>query len=377
MKIAGAQLFPICLPFAKAFANAQGVVTERCGTLVRLVSDAGEVGWGEASPFPGFGLESLEDSRSVLAAAAGELLGNEVEVGEELTLQINELTMSSTCARAAVETAVLDLWARTHRKPMFELLTTDREQAPPVIQCNALVAGDDLDSLERAARSEIANGFRTVKLKVGALDLARDVERVARLRDVVGPSVAIRLDANQAYVADDALTALEKFARHQIEYLEQPLVESALDAMAVLRQKSPIALAADESAVGESAALRGIHAGAADLIVIKPSAAGGPSASLRIARAARQAGMGVVVTSLLDSAVGVSAAHQVAIAIAMEGAIPACGLATGGLLARDVALLEPALGGCLPSPERAGLGIEMDESRVRKCLSGPVVDLSP
>ena len=385
LKIIGAQLYPICLPLAKAVTNAQARVTERRGTLVRLVSDSGEAGWGEASPYPGFGLESLEASRSVLADAAAALIGSDVARLDELQARVTQLTMSSGCARAAVETAVLDLWARAERKPMFELLTPEHGAAPRMIECNALVTGDELDALERAARTELANGFGSFKLKLGALDLERDLARVARLREVVGPSAKIRLDANQGYgqgVArdidgmSDALAALESFACHQIEYLEQPLAADALETMAALCKNSPVPLAADESVVTETDALRVIEAGAADLLVIKPSALGGPSASLRVARAARQAGVGVVVTSLLDSAVGVSAAHQVAIAIASEGALPACGLATGGLLARDVALLEPPVRGCLPHPTRAGLGIEMDESRVRKLLAAPVMDLS-
>jgi L-alanine-DL-glutamate epimerase-like enolase superfamily enzyme len=402
LKIAGAHLFPICLPFARGFANAQGVVTERRGTLVRFVSDTGEVGWGEASPYPGFGLESLEASRAALASAAGVLLGSDVVIGDELTARVAELTKSSTCARAAIETALLDLWARTRQQPLFEFLTPERVQPRPRIECNALLTGDELDSLESAARFEIAKGTRTFKLKVGARDLDRDLARVAKLRDVVGPGAKIRLDANQGYdpgyaetgnanpshenggVARtrvpencvDALFALESFARYRIEYLEQPLAAAALDAMGMLREKSPILLAADESATCEEDALRVIDAAAADVIVIKPSALGGPVASLRVARAARKAGLAVVVTSLLDSAVGVAAARQVAVAIASEGALPACGLATDGLFARDVASLEAPVRGWLASTQSPGLGIEMDESRVRKCLAGNVLDLS-
>lgn len=387
MKIIGAQLFPIRLPFTKAIGNAQGIVEERRGTLLRLAVDSGAAGggriegWGEASPYPGFGLESLNGSRTVLASAARELLGNEIAAGAraELGSRIIELTMSSSCARAALETAVLDVLAKTKRQPLFELLgsTNARDPLPLEIECNALVTGDDLDTLERSARTEHANGFRSFKLKVAATTLERDLARVARLREVVGADAEIRLDANQGYSKGDALPALEAFARYRIEYLEQPLAAPLLRDMAELREKSPVPLAADEAAVTEADALRVIDAGAADLIVIKPSALGGPSASLRIAVAARRAGLRVVVTSLLDSAIGVSAAHHVAIAIASQGELPACGLATGALLARDVADFESPVAGCLPYPELPGLGVEMDESRVRRCSDGPIVDLRP
>lgn len=376
MKISCAHLFPIRLPLRRSLTSARGVLTHREGTLVRLSSDRGEVGWGEASPYPGFGLESLTESRLALERSARALVGRELEPWDELVSQVGASTKTSPCARAAAETAVLDLSARTNHVPLCELLSRGRKPPVQAIACNALVTDDELDDLESAARVQWKHGFRTFKLKVGAADLDRDLARVARLREAVGPDASIRLDANQAFGVEQALRALESFADYRIEYLEQPLAAAAIEAMAELRRKSPIPLAADESAVCEADALRVVAAGAADVIVIKPSAAGGPLASLRIARAARRARIRVVVTSLLDSAVAVSAAHQVAAAIAREGALPACGLATSGLFERDVARLEPVVGGCLPLPTGAGLGIEIDESLLRSCLAGPVVEFS-
>ncbi|MCP4039778.1 MAG: o-succinylbenzoate synthase [bacterium] len=370
-------MFPIRLPLRKPFANARGVLTERRGLLVRLLADTGEIGWGESSPYPGFGLESLAQSRLALEDAARALLGREVEQIDELLARVAAVTAASPSARGAAETAVADLAARGDRLPLARLLSPTGGYSVRAIACNALLLGDELAALERAARSGWANGYRTFKLKVGVGDRGLDLARVARVREVLGPEASIRLDANGVFDEEQALRAVEGFARHEIEYLEQPLAASRVESMAKLRRRSPVPLAADEAAVCEADALRVIDAGAADVIVVKPSAAGGPLASLRIARAARRAGLSVVVTSLLDSAVGVAAALQVAAAIGSEGALPACGLATSGLFERDVARLDPTVRGCLPLPTGCGSGIEVDESLLRRCLDGPVVELSP
>jgi o-succinylbenzoate synthase len=303
-------------------------------------------------------------------------VGYDGESLEEMVAEIDKLTSASSSARAALESAALDLAARSEGVPLFALLSS-REAGPPrEIECNALVVGNRLDDLERSARAAVRDGFRTFKLKWGVADFDHDLARVAFLRELVGSEAKIRLDANQSMTPNDALRVIEQIACNDIEYVEQPLPATDLFAMTELRKKSPIPLAADESAVGEADALRVIDAAAADVIVIKPSAAGGPLASLRIARAARRAGLEVVVTSLLDSAVGVSTAHHVALAISREGLLPACGLATQDLFDCDVARLDPIVRGHFTLPTGAGLGIKVDEARLCDLTSGPILDLS-
>jgi o-succinylbenzoate synthase len=349
---------------------------EREGTLIRLRTDSGFVGWGEASPYPGFGLETVGQSRAILGRVANELCGFEIDRSSDWISAVGVATEGSPMARAAAETAMLDIVAREKGSPLRELLAPPPTFARDSISCNALVVGSDLADLAVSARAALSKGFRTFKLKVGVFDLDVELSRVACLRDVVGSEALIRLDANQAYEPESALDAIEGFARHNIEYLEQPVAAHALEAMSTLREKSPIPLAADESVMTEADAAHVIDAGAADVIVIKPSVLGGPLASLRIARAARRSGLQVVVTSLLDSVVAVSAAREVAGAIAAEGELPACGLATSSLFERDVMPIELGADGGLKLSREPGLGIDLQEDVLRSCLSGPVLDFS-
>jgi L-alanine-DL-glutamate epimerase-like enolase superfamily enzyme len=207
-------------------------------------------------------------------------------------------------------------------------------------------------------------------LKVGGPSLDEDASRVAHLRKCVGGEVSIRLDANTVYDLESALAALDRFAIHDIEYLEQPLPIDELDAMARLRAKSPIRIAADEAATSKQSVRRVIDAGAADVIIVKPSATGGPLAALQIARAARRAGLGVTVTSMLDGAIATASALQVASVLAGEGALPACGLATQGLFERNVAALPSVVDGGVVLSTKPGLGIDVDPAAVNDVSMG-------
>lgn len=374
MKIVRARLFSIRLPLKRPFSNAQASVAFRDSTLLCLSVEGGLCGWGEASLFPGFGNETPEGSRAALARVAEGLLGRELGDGSQLIVDICAATTMSPSANAAAETAVLDLAARAQGVPLCDFLVPKAHSLVDHVVCNALLAGDSLADLEASVVCELAAGFRVLKLKVGARSVAEDVARVALVRRVAGDYATVRLDSNQAYTIDEALAALEAFAQYSIEYIEQPLAAGELEAMTELRRKSPIRIAADESALGEADALKVIGANAADIIVIKPSAAGGPSAAVRIARSARRAGVEVVVTSLLDSAIGLAAAFHAATAIASEGPVYACGLASGAQLASDVATGIPMFEGNLRMSTGVGLGVEPDVSVVADLLDRPAME---
>ncbi len=132
-------------------------------------------------------------------------------------------------------------------------------------------------------------------------------------------------------------------------------------------------LAADESIVRPEDARRVIEQGAADVLVLKPAALGGLLAAAELAYAGRDAGLACVVTSLIDSAWGRAAA--LSLACALPGARPADGLATGGLLAFDLAASPEPRNGGLVRAEGAGFGLENDSVHVSKATSGAVLEV--
>lgn len=186
-------------------------------------------------------------------------------------------------------------------------------------------------------------GCTTAKVKVAQAgqSLTDDLARVAAVREVLGPSGRLRVDANGAWSLPEALRALEALAVHDLEYAEQPC--GSLADLAALRGRG-VLIAADESVRKAEDPLRVALAGAADLVVLKVAPLGGVRPALAVAVAC---GLPVVVSSALDTSVGISAGA--ALAAALPELPYACGLATVSLLARDV-LRTPldGRGGSLP-----------------------------
>jgi O-succinylbenzoate synthase len=181
------------------------------------------------------------------------------------------------------------------------------------------------------------DGCTTAKVKVAEAgqSLADDVARVAEVRRLMGPGARVRVDANAAWSVDDALRAVAALARYDLEYIEQPcatLAELAELRLALARAGVDVLVAADESVRKAEDPLRVAALGSADVIVVKVAPLGGVRAALAVAE---QCGLPVVVSSALDTSVGIAAG--VALAAALPQLPFACGLGTVGLFERDVA----------------------------------------
>lgn len=184
---------------------------------------------------------------------------------------------------------------------------------------------------ERARDLVVASGCRTAKVKVAepGQTLADDIARVEAVRDALGSSGALRIDANAAWDVDAATTALRELSRFDLEYAEQPV--PTLEDMAVLRRRVDVRLAADESVRTAADPLRVAGLEAADVVVLKVQPLGGVRRCLAVAEAC---GLPVVVSSAVETSVGIAAG--VALAAALPELPYACGLGTVTLLDGDV-----------------------------------------
>jgi O-succinylbenzoate synthase len=186
---------------------------------------------------------------------------------------------------------------------------------------------------EHAQRIVAASGCSTAKVKVADApgSLPADLERVAAVRDALGPGGAVRVDANARWGVDEAVTAIRALDRAAggLQYVEQPCV--TVDELAAVRRRVDVRIAADESIRRAEDPLRVAVAGAADIAVLKCAPLGGVRRALAVAEAC---GLPCVVSSALQTSVGLAGE------IALAGALPeldfACGLGTGALLAADV-----------------------------------------
>jgi len=366
MRLVRARVVPFALPLRAPLATARGAIGERRGALLALEADDGRTGLGEATPIEGFGLETAERAREALAFLGVRALGADPRDLDPLLDDAARAAPDAPCARAAFDGALHDLAGQAAGLPLAALLARAAGTAPRArVPLCALLAAGAPEAAAAEAHRAVRAGYAAVKLKIGAAGLADDVRRVAAVREAVGPGPAIRLDANGAWPRpDQALRALEALAPFAIEWVEQPVPAGDVAALAAVRAAAPMPVAADEAAVDAASLARVLAARAADVIVLKPSALGGLRAAWAAAARAREAGCAVVVTTLLDGAVARAAA--LACAAALPGPLPPCGLATGGLLAADLARGPAPEHGSLATPARVGLGIGLDRAALAR-----------
>jgi len=373
VKIIRAELTRVRLRLRAPIATARGLIDSREGSVLALTTESGLVGYGEALPLAGFSEESPDRASETLSGLARVLIGREVEEIDALLDRVEALAPEAPAARAAVDVALFDLAARAQGIGVAAMLALP-EWPRARIEVNALVYDERPEVVAREASAAIAEGYRTVKIKVGALTLELDEARVAAVRDAIGSAARIRLDANGGWKEREAEEAIARLAPYRIELLEQPVEARDLAGLARLSASSPIPIAADEALAGSYAVDEIFARDAASVLVLKPAMLGGLRASQRIAIRARAAGWGVVVTSALDSAVGLAAALQ--LAAALPGPHLAAGLATGGLLDGDLAKAPTPSGGALSVPGESGIGVAPRRECVARCALGPTEEIN-
>lgn len=236
-----------------------------------------------------------------------------------------------------------------------------RTEVPVNATVPAVTAAEVAGVLSRFA------GCTTAKVKVAQAgqSLADDVARVAAVREVLGPQGRVRVDANGAWSLDDAVRAVTALAAFSLEYVEQPCASvEDLGRLRVLLARGGVdaLVAADESVRRADDPLRVARAGAADLLVLKVAPLGGVRPALRIAE---ECGLPVVVSSALDTSVGISAG--IALAAALPELPYACGLATTNLMTGDV--VEAGLLDSGPGRMRAGAVVPEPELLARYAAS--------
>ena len=333
-------------------------MTERAGSLVLLEEEGGWVGRGETAPWPGFGLETHASSVAAIRGAATRLIGLPREAYLEAVADLPRLApvAASPCARHAIDLALHDLAAQNANLSLARLLGGPNALAE--VSVNVAIPRLPADEAARAAIAAVASGVWTIKLKVGGAPLSEDIARVRAVREAAGPSVRIRVDANQSWSEEEAIEALNALRPFDIEYCEQPVAAEAIEALARVRSATDVRIAADEAVRDLATARRILTAGAADVLIVKPMALGGLHAARAVAALAEEFGAAVVVTSLLESDIGRTGALHLAASLGSSRFAHGVGPAAWTLAGPRREATYPA--GKVRVPTEPGLGANVD-----------------
>ena len=300
-------LAPLRHPFVTAARRTEAV--EYVVAQVELAG--GVVGQGSAAETVAV---TGEDARSILTALDGPLRGAlegaRGTVGE-LSARIAAALPGATSAKAALEVALHDAWARAADRPLVELLGG---RVGEVMRNDMTVSLEEPATMAQRAREAVAAGHEILKIKLGH-DIDEDRARLAAVAEAA-PAARLRLDANQGWLPEQAIEIISGFEADglPVELVEQPVAAGDVEGLARVTAAVSLPIMADEAVWSAADAHRLIEARACDLLNIKLAKTGGLRGAIEVAEAARRAGIDCMLGAMMEPRISITAAAHLALA---------------------------------------------------------------
>ncbi len=352
MKIKKAMIWKEDLKLARPYTIAYERIESVENLFVLIEGENGKVGIGAGSPAEDVTGESIQSCQAALVQHLEPILvGADIRCSRSILRRLDSEMADTPAARAAVDIALHDLLGNTLGIPVVDLLGRAHNALPTSITIGIKPLDETLDE----AVEYTGRGFRFLKVKTG-MDVDEDIERLVSLRHLVGPTVAIRVDANQGYSRSDFLRFVHATRNVELELIEQPLHRSDVDGMRALEESVRKQSAADECLLGPKDALGCLCPPYPfGIFNIKLMKCGGIAAGLEIAAMAGHAGIDLMWGCMDESIVSIAGALHAALAspatkyLDLDGSFDlARDLVEGGFVLEN---------GWLRPTDRPGLGV--------------------
>lgn len=287
-------------PFKVAFAE----VSHAESLLIKIETDEGVEGYGEAAPFAPVTGETPEGCLAVLKMFRQGLVGmNPLDI-EKIHNMMDGLVHGNGSAKCAVDIALHDIKGKVMGQPLYRVLGGYQD----TVQNDITIGIQAPEKMAETARKYVQDwGYRILKIKVG-IDPEEDLRALGLIRQTVGPDIRLRVDANQGYTVSRAIYALEGMKKYGVEAAEQCLPDWDMEGAAYLRQKvSGIQLMLDESIHTTKDAAKACRLKAADILNIKLMKCGGLYRGAQISTLAENFGLTCMVGCMLESKIAITA----------------------------------------------------------------------
>lgn len=356
LKIQSIEIFAIQLPFQHPFVVSYTRYDTMPSIIVKITTDEGIVGYGEGVPDEHVTGETWESTFSVLKhVLAPAVLGTDPLNFAALHEIMNRKISGVPTAKAAIDIACFDLAGKALGVPVYTLLGGRIHERFPI---TAVLSMDTPENMAKVAGERKQEGYRSFKIKVGS-NIYQDIERIQAIYDTIGKTCRFRVDVNQGWKTEaNALTAIRLIKDLPIDWLEQPVEASQIDALASIRRKTDIPIMADEALIGMREMREIIAKQAADRVNIKLMKCGGLFPAQKLVHQAEMAGIECQIGSMVESSIASSAGLHLAFSKKMVTSIEI----TGPLrFTKDVGNLHYDIP-YVSLPTKPGLGIEVDEN---------------
>ena len=354
------------VPFVRLQQFARFESRVQSTVLIRIKTDCDHEGIGEVvTPCgPWWSGDSVEAVKSTIDLYfVSELIGaNPLQSGDILS-RLDKIARGNAFAKAGVEMALLDLAGKIHQMPVHDLLGGKVRDALPIAWPIASGnAGQDIEEMQKMVQKSLTSSF---KVKMGMMPIADDLARVEKLcvaAEALGATV--RVDPNEAWDEVEARLALPKLAELGVEMVEQPLARWNLKGLGRLNSDSPITLMLDESICTAQEMFEAASLGSGSMVSLKLMKSGGMRRSQAIGNIAEAAGISLYMGTFLETSLGTAANLHLAASLQQ---LPLGGETIGPLLMADDIVTCPIefKEGCAHLPEGVGLGVTLDEDKVK------------
>ena len=385
MKITGVETIRVAIPPRRAHR----VTFDRAGimgryVIVKVLTDQGTFGLGEATVLPMWGGDHMRyfgESPGTTVHIVTDYLIPAITGQDPFDIEAVHALMDRTVkgypyAKAAIDMALYDIMGKALGVPVYRLL--GGQSRPEARMAHSLGIMDTREAVTEA-QAVVGEGIRTIKVKVG-IDPERDVEVIRELRKALGPEIEITVDANQGYSSPKlAIRTILRMCEHGISMAEQPV--EGLDGMAEVRAAVPCWVMADESAWTPHDILDIKAKKAADVFSLYTTKPGGLMKAKKVAAVAEACGMVCNVNGSIETGVGNAANLYLVVSTSnctLANVFPVTNLKgreqtkLAGIYYMDDIITEPFpyANGCLRVPDRPGLGVELDEARLKQYRVG-------
>lgn len=287
--------------------TSRGKMKEKVSWFIKVwdVENPSIVGFGECGPLPGLSIDDRPDFEKTLSDVVKNLREVETTTPFEIATRIAPVGFPSI--RFAVETALLDLMNGGSRV-LYPDCSFIRGEPVPI---NGLVWMGEFDFMLRQVHKKVGEGFTCIKIKVGGLDFNEECRLLETIRQYYpSDQITLRLDANGAFSANEAMRKLERLSAFDIHSIEQPIRQGQIQLKDICKQ-SPIAIALDEELIGrELDKLSLLEEIRPSYIILKPTLHGGLHHCAEWIQIAESIKIGWWITSALESNVGLNAICQ-------------------------------------------------------------------
>ncbi|RQR69851.1 MULTISPECIES: enolase C-terminal domain-like protein [unclassified Burkholderia] len=366
-RIVAAEVFEIEAGLVTPYKMTEGTLVSTSAVMVKLTDADGVEGWGEANPYDVFtGGTASDAARALRDTLLPIVMASPAPAPGSIDEELDAQLTGHLSAKGAVTMALLDILGKRLNVPAATLLGGALRKSLPVLwPLSNGTADEDI----RVIDERMVQGFSSFMLKMGTSPIRSEIGRVAELEARYGSAITLIADANEGWTRAEAREFLDGVSGSRLAFVEQPLIKSDLEGAAMLARDSRIPISADEAVAGLSHSAELARAGAANIFSVKSSKNGGPLRAQRIAAVAEAFGIRCYMNSMIEFGVTQAASLQHAVTIGNLVDVGHAFMSTLRLTDDPTDFSTFVRNGVVHLPERAGLGMEVDEPHVRRMTS--------